>query len=430
MVLLLLLLLLLLISNLLIYFCTYLLTSYFIYPVSNELHCVSINLYCSSEKKTNNKRKIDDVSDTQASLEAEVKQLRNELKNADKLQERLTLAEEQNTFMRAELNLCNKSPQEIKRKNEERISTLLKLIRGFNTGDVETVRKTVASVTSPKCSILTPSLFQELRGKNAVVQFFCIMLETFPDGFFELHETELEESGVVISKFLFSGTKIAPLPSDLLYEKWKDLSLEEICKKRAARHIAAKANLAASFLNIRAATSAAGGRAAVAAAAQTLPAGEISNTLLQCMMSPSPAAAAAASPAAPPPPPPPPAPRLHTSTSNESAASNESNASETSAGGTTRTPSAKHGKTIKISGHIIATFDALTEEINRIIFVWNTTSLLGQTFGFSDGDLEVLNEVMSFQKPGSGPAPAPGSSSSSSSSTSATGSADGAAHGL
>lgn len=311
-------------------------------------------------------------------MDAEVKQLRNELKKTDKLRERLAQAEEQNRLMRAELKQLNTSPVEIKKKNQERIMSLLRLFRSFNSGDAEAIKSTIASVTSSKCSILTPSLFQELRGINAVTQFFCIMLETFPDGLFELSETELEASGVVISKFSFTGTKISPLPSDLLYEKWKDLSLEEIYKKRAGNRLAPRASLETTFLNIRAAPTQPGGQAAaIAAASQVLPQGEITDDLIDCMI---------------------PYPQLKSGNSVDSLTSEQRSEDDQKVSGNVSARWA--GKHIKISGHIITTYDASTEEMNRIIFVWNTTSLLGQLFGFSDGDLEELNGVVSATQQG------------------------------
>lgn len=362
-------------------------------PVNSEPQISSMG----GTSRKPNKRKFEDVNGSQSSLEAQVRQLRNELRKGDKLRERMSYLEEQNSLMKVELKRLNTSPQEVKRKNEERVTSLTQLIRGFNSGDVETIKATVKRLTSMKCSILTPSLFQELRGEHAVIQFFTVMLETFPDGFFELTETELEENGVVISKFTFSGTKVSLLPSDMLYEKWKDLSLEEIIKKKAASHIARSGSLQASFLNIRAAPSVLGQKAAaVAAVAQTLPASEITDTFLDFVVKP-------------------PAAETARVVGAESTTSEEGSTEFTGP-----KVAAKSTNRIKISGHIIATYDASTEEISRIIFVWNTTSLLGQIFGFSDGDLEVLNGVMNLRQNesgGAGSASAKNSNSSSSNDT-------------
>lgn len=328
-----------------------------------------------SSAKMSGKRKLSDMDTDQAGLGMQIKQLRSELKKMERLRERVAEAEEQNSLMRAELKRFHTSPPELKKRNEERVMSLLRLIRSFNGGDVEKMRSIIATVTSTKCCILTPSLFQELRGQNAVIQFFCIMLETFPDGIFEMSETELDESGVVMTKFAFTGTKISPLPSDMLYEKWKDLSLEEIFKKRAAvtGRFSGNAALQDTFFTLRSAPTAPGGHANAIEAARLSHEG-ISNSILEDML-------------------PPITPILDSVKSIESVESETSVGDDQRKNHSSTTPS-KNGKKIKISGHIVITYDASTERMNKIVFVWNTTSLLGQIFGFSDGDLEVLNGVV------------------------------------
>jgi hypothetical protein len=367
----------------------------------------------------------------------QVQAMRNELRKMEKLKDRMVQLEAQNYALKSELKACKKTPSEIKRRNDERVQAVRKIFVAFNTGSVAAVKKVIAECSSLDCSLLTPSLFQQLQGQTAVAQFFTIMLETFPDGLFELSDIELEDSGIVVSKFSFTGTKVSRLPSDILYDKWKDMSLAQLYKQRQMQLLRLQ-NLGGdtiqqAFLNLRSQTE-------VPAAQAQVPSGT----------------AASAAPSPPPTPASPSDALVAAVRARATAAIRQAMAvgipvevirervSATVAEGSLKdippalvqeivdiamhetsvsappTAQARSAETesqddlynaadakfkqtesgkkmlpgIKITGHVITTYDNASQMINRIVFVWNTTSLLGQMFGFSDGDLEVLNEAM------------------------------------
>mmetsp|Transcript_24849 Transcript_24849/g.36653 ORF Transcript_24849/g.36653 Transcript_24849/m.36653 type:complete len:332 (+) Transcript_24849:216-1211(+) len=257
------------------------------------------------------------------------------------LQEHIKTLEEQNKLMRLSLAEYNMSPADLINKQNARLDVFKKLIDVFNNGDIERLTSYIMSTSSADCLLLTPSLFQELHGRNAAVQFWTLILESFPDGIFQLSETTVEDNGFVASRFCFTGTKVAPLPSDVLLHRWGSFR-ETILKSDPG---AAPSTSSSTTSEHSSGTS----EAKTSAGSQQ---GSGTNT-------------------------------------------DSSNTASTSAG------VINHCPTVNLTGYMTVTFNS-SEKINRYIFVWNTASLIGQILGLSNGDLETMSR---FFHPVSGPVP-------------------------
>lgn len=117
--------------------------------------------------------------------------------------------------MRAALAAQHISPEDLFIKQSKRLDTLKNLFAIFNIGDVEELTNFLISNIGKGCLVLTPSLFTEIHGSHAVIQFWCLLLEAFPDGIFQLSDTKGTDNGFVSTRFSFTGTKVAPLPADV-----------------------------------------------------------------------------------------------------------------------------------------------------------------------------------------------------------------------
>ena len=122
--------------------------------------------------------------------------------------------------MRRALSEYQITPDQIIQKQNIRLGIFKRLLEVFNSGDVLQLTNLLLNITGIDCLLLTPSLFQELHGRNAVIQFWTLILEAFPDGIWQLNDTSYEENGFVSTRFIFTGTKVAALPSDVLLHRW------------------------------------------------------------------------------------------------------------------------------------------------------------------------------------------------------------------
>lgn len=138
----------------------------------------------------------------------------------DNLQEHIKVLEEQNKIMRRALAEYKITPDQIVQKQNTRLGIFKRLFEIFNSGDVLQLTNFLLNTTAIDCLLLTPSLFQELHGRNAAIQFWTLILEAFPDGLWQLSDTAYEENGFVATRFTFTGTKVAALPSDVLLHRW------------------------------------------------------------------------------------------------------------------------------------------------------------------------------------------------------------------
>jgi hypothetical protein len=411
----------------------------------------------------------------------------------DYLEARIAQLEAQNSALQEQLSTAERLVGDTKRRTDERLSNVRYMFHLFNTGNMDSVKKAMVDLTSPDCALLTPSLFQQLQGQNAVLQFFTIMLDTFPDGIFDLTESTIEESGVFVSKFSFTGTKVGQLPSDVLFEKWKDLSLAQISKKRIShqeplpqppqpppqipqgfgagaiqemflsvlagdheklQHLPLIAEQIRSALGVPdngpsstplldilqsqrglhdtmlgdrmtllqrlgtlagAATSASKTTGVVTALtpasmgvlsgiADGALAGKPFFPLISQLLASYKAASTPVASSTPPAPersidegapvksePVPTVPAI-SGLRTAAASTPQLNAGDKPASvGESKSAPEVSLPVITLNGHMMATYVRNSTKINRLVFVWNTTSLIGQAFGFSNGDLEVLN---------------------------------------
>lgn len=278
--------------------------------------------------------------------------------------------EQENSSMKATLNNMDIKASDIELKRNERFNKLRKIVAAFNEGDISEVNSVISDVCSPTCVLITPSIFQELNGFFAITKFFTVLLEAFPDALMNIVGLQSEDYGVATCKFTFSGTKVFGLPTDVLFRQWR--SSQEASNQPAVPSKAAAAGAGATASTRR------GGA-------------HVDPVTLKMF--------------------------------DDLIAHNEALKS-TAASATTDD---KENPTVKISGHMFLVFD-VKEKISRLVFVWNTTSLMGQVLGHTDDNLSSMSkffsEALSQFKGNGGMGPGgkgamahPGASSSSSTSS-------------
>lgn len=266
----------------------------------------------------------------------------------ESIQDIVSKLEEQNKIMRHALAEKNISLTELMKKQQRRVEILLQNIAAFNSGDIDQLVSFIQKSISEDCLLLTPSLFQELRGKNAVVQFWTLILEAFPDGIFQLSQTTVEDNGFVSSRFVFTGTKVSSLPSDALLQRWR--SFVEI-EKRNSQTSTSGAGVA--FKDFKATFFGTPTTSNITSSANSVH--EQKSAILNTSIN-----------------------QIDLSTSTP--------AMKDDVTGKPKQPLPK----VNMAGYLAVTFDE-QDKINRFIFVWNSTSLIGQILGLSNGDLEAIS---------------------------------------
>jgi hypothetical protein len=316
--------------------------------------------------------------------------------------------------MRRALAEYNITPDQLILKRNTRLATFQRLIEIFNSGDVMQLTNFLIHTTTPDSLLLTPSLFQELHGRNAAIQFWTLILEAFPDGLFQLSETSYEENGFVATRFTFTGTKVSALPSDVLLHRWgrfrdmmatmragvqsgirpptqetqaatfRDLCTNDMVPTTSGPFVPrglpneaagiSERNQGMDFLPHHHAAAA----AAAAASSTSVPPQVKTERMSPAQDTPLSFPSSLPSPSSPShgslPFPPPPFPS--TSTSGIAPSS---------------VPLSIGVPTMRLTGYMTVTFNSCNL-INRYIFVWNTASLIGQILGLSNGDLEAMSQ--------------------------------------
>mmetsp|Transcript_16331 Transcript_16331/g.17068 ORF Transcript_16331/g.17068 Transcript_16331/m.17068 type:complete len:442 (-) Transcript_16331:21-1346(-) len=355
----------------------------------------------------------------------------------DNLQEHIKALEEQNKIMRRALAEYRITPDQIVQKQNARLGIFKKLIEIFNSGDVLQLTNYLLNITGIECLLLTPSLFQELHGRNAVIQFWTLILEAFPDGLWQLSDTAYEENGFVATRFTFTGTKVAALPSDVLLHRWgkfREMMLKTTqgstgnisghgINSTISIHNNNSNNLnsgvshesqAATFRELcthdNVPTTSGPfiprGQAQFDApdlpetyemesSSNYLPHHQQFNNLQQQQQQsnlqiPSVKNERFSSPESIP------DYNTHTNTttttsSSSSSSSNNFNFPGPSIGSAAPLSAIMGCPTLKLTGYMTVTFNS-QDRINRFIFVWNTASLIGQILGLSNGDLETMSQ--------------------------------------
>lgn len=241
--------------------------------------------------------------------------------------------EQENTAMKAILNKMNVKASDIEMKQDERFNKLRRIVAAFNEGDINEVNSVISEVCSPKCVLITPSIFQELNGFFAITKLFTVLLEAFPDALMNTSDLQSEDYGVATCKFTFSGTKVFGLPTDVLFRQWRssqDAQAQDVvpAKTTAAGSGARKANPQVDPMTLK-----------------------MFDDLI-----------------------------AHNEALKSTAASAPTDDKENPA--------------VKVSGHIFLVFD-VNEKISRLVFVWNTTSLMGQVLGHTDDNLASMSKFFS-----------------------------------
>ena len=244
--------------------------------------------------------------------------------------------EDENILMRVTVNNLNLSTQMLEARREERYQKIKAIAAAFNEGDVTRVGEVIKANCSQSAVLITPSIFQELNGYFAILKFFTVLLEAFPDALLQIVETKSEDCGVVSSKFNFSGTKVFGLPTDVLLRHWRT----------------AQSNSTATGTAPAVTT----GSASTLDRSQHKHADEKTLKMYDELIA-----------------------------HNEALKSSASNS---------RSDAAKSNPSVKLSGHLFVVFD-VEEMISRIVFVWNTTSLIGQVFGQTDDNLASMSQFFS-----------------------------------
>jgi hypothetical protein len=288
--------------------------------------------------------------------------------------------------MRRALAEYNITPDELILKKNTRISTFRRLIEIFNGGDVLQLTNFLLHTTTPDCLLLTPSLFQELHGRNAAIQFWTLILEAFPDGLFQLSDTSYEENGFVATRFTFTGTKVSALPSDVLLHRWgkfRDMMATMRAGVQSGHRPPSQETQAATFRDLCTHEMV----PTTTSAGPFVPRGHPNEAIpesygLDFLPHHHHAAAAAAS-AAP--------SQVKTERLSPAQDTNFSLPPSSLPSPSSSNPMPMGVPSLRLTGYMTVTFSSLNL-INRYIFVWNTASLIGQILGLSNGDLEAMSQ--------------------------------------
>jgi hypothetical protein len=286
-------------------------------------------------------------------------------------------------MMRRALAEHNITAEELMLRQNMRLTTFRRLIELFNSGDGLELTNFLLHITTAECLLLTPSLFQELHGRNAVIQFWTLIQEAFPDGLFELSDTAYEENGFVATRFTFTGTKVAALPSDVLLHRWgkfRDMMTAMRARPQAEAERQgggtdpSSQDQAATFrdlcTNDLVPTTTSG---PFVLRGELEANGEISETSRTVDYLPYHHAAAAAIGSSP---------LASIKIEGNSPATLPPNPTD---------PLPVNIPTLRLTGYMTVTFNSMNR-INRYIFVWNSASLIGQILGLSNGDLEAMSQ--------------------------------------
>jgi len=245
--------------------------------------------------------------------------------------------EQENTSMKATLNKLDIKASDIEKKQEGRFTKLRRIVASFNEGDISELNSVINDVCSAKCVLITPSIFQELNGYFAITKFFTVLMEAFPDALMNVMELLSEDYGVITCKFTFSGTKVFGLPTDVLFRQWRSSQADAAAAKEAPS---------------KAPNSTAGARRGGVGANVDPRTLKMFDDLI-----------------------------AHNEALKSTAAS-------------APVDDSKENPTVKVSGHILLVFD-VNEKISRLVFVWNTTSLMGQVLGHTDDNLSSMSNFFS-----------------------------------
>ena len=244
------------------------------------------------------------------------------------LMDKCNRLEEENAMMRVAVQNSQMSLNELEQRREEKLKVLRDVIEAFNEGDIQKVSSVIKRTFSTTCVLVTPSIFQELNGYFAIVKFFTVLIEAFPDALLQIVDPKGEHNGVVSSKFNFSGTKVFGLPTDVLFRQWSSSQKPDDIGVKTEN-----VNNSNNTVGSGGTTGTSGGKTAT-------------GVVVADNMNPY-------------------------AVMEATNAHNEEIRSRTATGENTKQP------VVKLAGHITVVFDSVGL-ICRFIFVWNTTSLIGQ----------------------------------------------------
>lgn len=197
-------------------------------------------------------------------------------------------------------------------------------------------------------------------------KLFTVLLEAFPDAMLELEAPRVESSGAVFAHFSFTGTKLYGLPTDVLLRLWV------LQQKQNAAAAAASASTSATEgdnSNGNISSSNGGGGGNLSGSISLMGVMQATKTHNEAMrkrvrgMAGGRALSLEGHHGAAPLP-----PNAHAHAHAHSARS--------IAGAVAQTPP-PHQPSVKLAGHIVLHFDA-ANRVNRWVFVWNCTSMMGQ----------------------------------------------------
>lgn len=308
--------------------------------------------------------------------------------------------EEENKVMRIALAEYKLNPSDMLAEQQQKKDILLNLLSVFHSGDDAQLTNYVQNVTCENCLLLTPSLFQELRGRNAVVHFWHLILEAFPDGLFKLSETTVEDNNFVSSKFTFTGTKVSSLPSDAMIDRWKLFVAKSSLSLASRNFPSSSSSIDSSSYNVSS-SSMKLDKVLLNTASDPYPPPQSSSllSLSSSLSSQSQLHAHAATAVS------------STSSSSSTSLHIPDNTHSIIDNSYSNSNSAIHVidekidksnslltsitkdkfPNIAMSGYLAITLDT-NKKVNRFIFVWNSTSLIGQILGLSNGDLEAVSK--------------------------------------
>ncbi|RLN87981.1 hypothetical protein BBJ28_00008868 [Nothophytophthora sp. Chile5] len=92
-----------------------------------------------------------------------------------------------------------------------RYDILHEILEAWNTGGIEDMEEIADNVYDDDVTLISPDYSDGLRGVEAVMSHWNLLLDAFPDGIMEEYDIQREEGEKMKATWVFSGTQIYPI---------------------------------------------------------------------------------------------------------------------------------------------------------------------------------------------------------------------------
>ncbi len=98
-----------------------------------------------------------------------------------------------------------------KSTDPQRLIFIKKVMDEFNAGNIETIDEYIVETLATDCEIILKTMNKILIGPLALHTLLVSLFESFPNGIFRTSSTSVDEHGIVMVDFIFSGSKLFDL---------------------------------------------------------------------------------------------------------------------------------------------------------------------------------------------------------------------------